>query len=345
MRRAARQQHWWVIGCPLAALLATLGCGGGGSAAGPAGPPVGRRPDATPPEFTVGGFEIQVPSLTVMPGDELLPCWIFPIDIQGPSRIVGGAWLQSAPGMHHGNLTTRKSTGTGIRECAPEDLTQANSALDIFEGGAVMFASSTQVQGSEWRRFPDGMGFRVPDGHEIIARLHYLNASPNPVTVAPRYHWYTIDESKLVQELAPFAWNYTKFEIPPMSDYTVSVECDFAKPMHIVELLPHMHKLGREFDAAYVGGPMDKMQFLHSPGYDPDNGVLLEYSPPIDLSQGLGATFSCTWHNTYPWTVHQGIGTDEMCILFGYAYPPAGTYSALASSNGSCLVGVAGPLP
>lgn len=325
----------------LAAVLALAGCGDDDATPAvdaDAGPSFsqGKPPRRSPPEHTVGGFSIDIPAMTLAPGEERTPCWIFPLAIDGPSRIVGGGELEVGPGMHHGNITTRPKTGDGIRPCPADDSAIAGEALDVIDGGAVLFGSSTQVTGTEWQSFPEGMGYRVRDGFEIVARMHYLNATSAPVTIAPKYTWYTIDEATMVEELGPFAWSYEDIHIPPESSATVTASCSFPKPMHVVEVLPHMHRMGVELDAAFVGGPLDGQEFLHSPGYDPDRGVLLEYDPAIDLSQGDGASFSCKWVNPLDKTIVEGIGDDEMCILFGYAYPPENAFSAVAHASG-CL--------
>jgi hypothetical protein len=166
--------------------------------------------------------------------------------------------------------------------------------------------------------------------------MHYLNASRGTLTVAPRYQWYTISESSLREEVAPFAWNLKDFSIPPLTRHTITVDCLLPGPMHIVTAMPHMHRMGVDFSAGFSGGPRNGETFLRSNGYDPDRGVVKQYDPPIDLSVADGAWFSCTWQNDLDKTLVEGIGDDEMCILFGYAYPPKTTFSALASPS-SCL--------
>nr|MBA2542295.1 hypothetical protein [Deltaproteobacteria bacterium] len=104
-----------------------------------------------------------------------------------------------------------------------------------------------------------------------------------------------------------------------------------------VSLLPHMHKLGTSLDATYVGGPFDGQKFLDSPGYDPDNGVLAHYDPPVDLGSAGGLTFSCTWTNTLNKTIVEGVGDNEMCMIFGYAWPVDRAYTAYATP-GDCIL-------
>ena len=332
-----------------AAALLLIACGGGGApaqthvdmAAGnggaPPAVPVGQKPPEGPPAHTVGGFGITLPPVVLAAGEESYPCYLFPLEVMGPSRAVGAAVLRNSLGLHHGNITTVPSDGDDSVHPCPDD-EYGSEAIDVARGGAVLFGSSTQFRGSEeWQHFPDGMGYRIPDGQQIAAHMHYLNAATSPVTVSPVYEWFTIDESSLRQELTPFAFWMTHFQIPPYAITTVSADCTLPDPrMHIVTVLPHMHNLGRALFARFLGGPLDGTPFLSSPGYDPDNGVMLQYDPAVDLSQGDGFTFGCTWDNESGDTVVEGFGQNEMCILFGYSYPKQTAYSVIASAAGSC---------
>jgi hypothetical protein len=299
--------------------------------------PVGRPPPKTPPANAVGGFSIDVPPVTLAPGDEQTPCFIFPLEVTGPSRMVGGGALSVGAGLHHGNIVTRKKTGEGMRKCKPGESSAFDQFIDVAGGGAVLFGSSTQVSGQEWQSFPAGNAYRIKDGYEIVARMHYINASAASLTVTPRYQWYTVDESQVVHELAPFLWDYDEFEIPPGQELTVRGECGFVEPMHVVSVLPHMHALGTGYRAGFIGGAHDGKLWLDSPGYDPENGVLLQFDPPVDLSQGWGSFFECTWKNTFDKVIKYGLGDDEMCMMFGYAWPPEAAYSVRANQK-SCVV-------
>ena len=331
-----------VLGAVVAAGSVALGGCGTEPARVPPIPPVGTTPLGEPPAHTVGGFTIAIPPAELAPGQETHPCWVIPLERTGPSRIVGGAVLRTTPGMHHGNITTRPRTGEGVRACPAGS---GNEGTDIVNGGMVLFASSTQISGEEWYRFPDGHGYRVNDDYEIIARMHYVNPSDAPVTVAPTYEWFTIDEAKLVNELGPFVWMYLDFEIQPRAALTVTAECYLPNnhPTNIVTALPHMHQLGRGLHASYLGGPFDGLRFLDSTGYDPEEGVLVQYDPPVNLTDAEGISFSCSWQNTFDKVIVEGVGDNEMCMVFGYAWPANKAYSAIASP-GNCLM-VAAPPP
>lgn len=286
-----------------------------------------------PPPNAVGGFSITMPAVTLEPGDEQQPCWIFPLEVEGPSRFVNAASITTSDGMHHGNITTRPKTGEGFRECGPGG---GDEATDVLDGGAVLFGSSTQLVGTEWHKFVPGQAYRVKDGYEVVARMHYLNTTGQALTVAPEYHWYTIPEADVVDELAPFAWALTNFEIPPHAEHTTSTECGFYKPMKVVDAMPHMHALGTRFFAGFVGGERDGELWLDDRGFDEASDIYT-YVPPIDLGQGDGIQFGCTWFNTFDKPIYDGIGDNEMCILFGYAYPAENSFSVLAKEHGKCI--------
>jgi len=303
----------------------------------------GHPPHAAEPANVVGGFGIQLPDRTLGPGTERFPCWIFPLEVDGPSRIVGGGKLTTSIGLHHGNITTRPITGEGIRPCDGSGGAFGGEATDILAGGSVLFGSSTQFVGEEWQSFPDGMGFPIVDGFEIVARMHYVNPTAEEITVAPSYEWFTIDETTVTHELGPFAWTLTGWTIPPLSEKTVSVNCRPPGDMHVVNVLPHMHQLGTAFFGSYVGGDLDGERWLDSIGYDPDGGVMTQYTPAIDSSVAEQLSFGCTWQNTHDKTIEEGVGDNEMCILFGYAYSYEHAFSAQANAAGGCVMAAPPP--
>jgi hypothetical protein len=172
------------------------------------------------------------------------------------------------------------STRAGRRTTANQE------ALDVLKGGAVLFGSTTQVMVNEWESFPCGMAYAIKPGYQIVANLHYLNASSVPLDPKPKYQWYTIDPKALTQQVYPFAWELTTFSIPPETSATVTGSCALASDMHVVNVLPRMHRLGIGLDLSYLGGPLDGEKFLTSPGYNPDSRLQVQYTPAVHLGRG-----------------------------------------------------------
>jgi len=325
----------------LATVVLLVGaCSGAPATMGPDPLPEGKPVDARPPDNTVGGFRADLPEAVLMPGAETTPCWILPLDVSGPSRFVGGAHLTVGKGLHHGNIVARKKSGDGVRRCGPGESSSAELALDVVNGGAVLFASTTQISGEEWQRFPTGMAFALDPDLEIVARMHYLNAGTQPLTIAPKYEWFTVDAAAVTTELAPFAWDFYDIDIPPLGEATARGQCFFDGPMHVVTIMPHMHRMGIGAAAGFLGGPRDGQRWFDSPGYDPESGLIRQFEPALDLGQdsvGRGVWFSCTWQNQLDKRLSYGLGDDEMCTMFGYAYPPSYAYSGFVR-NGACAV-------
>jgi hypothetical protein len=187
------------------------------------------------------------------------------------------------------------------------------------------------------------MAYAVKPGYQIVANMHYLNPTSETLYPKPKYQWYTIDPKALTQQLYPFAWELGTFSIPPQTQETFTGSCALSSAMHVVNVLPHMHRLGVGLDLAYLGGPLDGQKFLTSPGYDPDSTLQIQYTPAVDLGQGTGFSMSCSWDNTTDQTIVEGTGTNEMCIIFGYGWPETATYSAdfTAGGTGNCFSTVA----
>lgn len=326
------------------AMAASLvACGGDDAAGGEggAGGGSGGSPNAPPPN-AVGGFSIELPEFTIEPGEELEPCWVVPLELVGDSRWVAAAMMHTEPGLHHGNLTSRPikdPSATGVRKCSAEDAggIAGGEATDVLAGGQVLFGSTTQVVGEEWRTFPEGMAYEVPEGHEIVARMHYLNTTSEPQTLSPSYEWYTVPEADVTQPIAPYIWVNDSFEIPPLQEHTVDMSCWLPPGMKVVEAMPHMHQLGVRMAAGYLGGERDGEMWLESSGYAPDEGLINTYDPAVDLGQGDGMRWTCEWRNTFNKPIVHGIGDNEMCMMFGYAYPPEHSYTVYATGEDSCF--------
>src|SRR5262249_36522371 len=122
-------------------------------------------------------------------------------------------------------------------------------------------------------------------------------------------------------------------------DQTITGKCSFAETMHVVTAMPHMHKLGTSFKAGYFGGTLDGKTWLDSPGYDPERGVIEQFDPSLELTDG--AWFSCSGHNTHAQAISYRIGDNEMCMMFGYAWPPSAAFTTQVK-DGNCVVISAG---
>jgi hypothetical protein len=91
------------------------------------------------------------------------------------------------------------------------------------------------------------------------------------------------------------------------------------KPIHIIKVWPHMHKLGRHMraDIHRADGTVDPL-FNVDFSFDSQWG----YDTPAILNTGDYVTTTCTFDNDTPNTVTFGEQTSsEMCYNFTYSYP------------------------
>jgi hypothetical protein len=284
------------------------------------------------PEPPKSGFRIVVPPRTMKPGEEVDYCvsWPFP---KFQNKIVYAGKLYTTPGLHHSNVVTKvvdaKLGPNPYPKCHP-------GASDPFAQlpaniPDVLFANSTQVQGTEAVWFPQGMGFPVDTTREIVTNIHMLNTAAADERVEVVYDFFTMTAEDLVEEVAPIFMQVNDFLIPPHSTGEVGAECNIFGGT-VVEMMPHTHKFLTEFSAELVSGGKPKT-LISQGAFDTTSDVHL-FDPGIDLSGAETMKFRCRFDNTTDHDIKYGIGENEMCILFGYVYPVEKQFVAYSTYQG-----------
>jgi hypothetical protein len=274
----------------------------------------------TLPEPPKSGFRIIAPPREMQPGEEVDFClsWPYPAFT---NKIVYAARLYTTPGLHHSNLIAKpvnpKYGPNPYPSCNPG---AADPFGDIGNGVPdVLFANSTQVSGEETLAFPPGMGFRVDTSREIATDIHLLNTTSAPQRVEVAYDFFTMPETKLENEVAPFTLQVDDFLIPPHAQGEVGAECT-AYGGNVVEMLPHTHKLRKTFSVDFLDEQGKASNVLSFGAFDSASEIRI-FDPPLSLDAASKVRFSCTFDNSTDHDVVYGLGENEMCILFGYLYP------------------------
>ncbi|APR80242.1 Hypothetical protein A7982_05589 [Minicystis rosea] len=274
----------------------------------------------TLPDPPKSGFRIIAPPRVMQPGEEVDDCvsWPYPAI---KNKIVYAARLYATPGVHHSNLIAKpinESTGPNpYPGCNPG----ASDPFGSIGAGIpdVLFASSTQVSGQEALTFPVGMGFRVDTSREIATDLHLLNTTTEPQRVELAYDFFTMPESDLENEVAPFTLQVDDFLVPPHSQKVIGSECaSFGG--QVVEMLPHTHKLRRAFTVDFIKEDETRDNVLSFGAFDSGSEIRV-FDDPLSLEGVKKVGFSCTFDNITDHDVVYGLGENEMCILFGYVFP------------------------
>jgi hypothetical protein len=174
---------------------------------------------------------------------------------------------------------------------------------------------------------PKHVGIDLGSG-DYILEVHYNN------TIGPTQDssGVTVCKAKTTRpDTATVSWLGTEAIIlPPMQNgLAITSNCHPTqqdKPIHIIKVWPHMHKLGRHMkaDIHRADGTVDPLFNV-----DFDFNSQWGYDTPATLNAGDYITTTCTYDNDTPNTVTFGEQTtQEMCYNFTYSYPAHALISA-----------------
>lgn len=230
-------------------------------------------------------------------------------------------------GFHHSNwlfVPEHIFAGPdGVWECGDRNF---DTALGAAMGG-VLFAQSTQAT-TEVQEFLPGAVIPIPPGSKIVANLHLLNASTEPLTASTHLDIGTLTEDEVEVKLAPIYLQYVPLTIPPRQRSRFITECDLSEAherelerpvdLKIHYVLPHYHGLGTGVRLELAGGDRDgELVFENQGSIGEPLGRRLDV--PFDTSGATGLRFSCEFDNPTDDEIGWGIGDQEMCIAFGFA--------------------------
>lgn len=250
-------------------------------------------------------------------------------------------------GFHHSNwlfVPDNVYTGPdGVWECRERNFDTAFAAI----AGGVLFAQSTQSQ-SDLQEFAPGAAVAIPPRSRVVANLHLLNATGDPLAAALSLDVHSIPERDVSVRLAPIYLQYLPLTIGPMQSSRFSTTCNFTEQferefdrsleMKIHYVLPHYHGLGRGVRLEVAGGDRDGVEvFANQSRIGEPLGQRLD--PAFDLAGGDGLRFSCDFTNPTESQIGWGIGDQEMCIAFAFAESELAYGGGVMSAEGHRYVG------
>ncbi|MDI1447674.1 hypothetical protein [Polyangium sp. 6x1] len=279
------------------------------------------------------GFRIVAPPRTLGPGEEVAFCLAWPIP-EITNTIVHGGRLYTTPGLHHSNMVAKPIAADLGPNPYPECHPGADDPFSNVGAGIpdVLFANSTQVVGEETIQFPEGMGYKLDTQREISTSIHFLNTKNEPQRIELAYDFFTMPADELTQEVAPFVMQISDFSIPPHTTESVDTTCTVFGG-NIVSLMPHTHDLAQAFTVDFMTTDGAVRRVYEDGTYDLASDIR-SYDPPLDLEGVSAIRHACLFDNTRDVEVHYGLGLNEMCILFGYIYPPVKQFAGLVSEDG-----------
>ena len=289
--------------------------------------------DLTLPPPPKSGFRIVAPPRTLAPGEEVSFCLSWPIP-ELTHKIVHGGRLYTTPGLHHSNMVAKPievalgpNPYPGCHPGAGDPFSNVGAGIPD-----VLFANSTQVVGEETIQFPEGMGYVLDTTREISTSVHFLNTKTEPQRIELAYDFFTMPAGELTQEVAPFVVQIVDFSIPPHTTESVGTTCTVFGG-NIVSLMPHTHDLAQGFTVDFMTADGAARRVYEDGVYDLASDIR-NYDPPLDLEGVTALRHACLFNNTRDIEVHYGLGLNEMCILFGYIYPPVKQFAGFVAEDG-----------
>ncbi len=280
------------------------------------------------PDPPKSGFRLIVPPQDMGPGEEKSMCiaWAYP---KLRNQHVYSARLYTTGGLHHSNMFGMVQHPT----LGPSPYPACNQGQsDLFAHAGeiaqgiipdVLFANSTQVIGGEQLVFAPGMGFKITtDGREVATSIHFLNPSSERKRVEIVYDFYTMPLDKVEKDLVPYYYDNFSFEIAANTTADITTTCNLFGAGNIVSLMPHTHQRAKEFTVDLLMNDGSEKRIYTGGTFDLESDIEV-FDQPIDLANARQIRHTCTVQNELGAPIRYGNGTNEMCTLFGYLYPPS----------------------
>lgn len=235
--------------------------------------------------------------------------------------------LTTGRGFHHSNWLwvpmTTFGGEDGTFDC--EDRLFDQGVAAIF--GGVLFAQSTQAP-NETQQFPAGHVVRVPPRSKLVAQIHLLNPTDQPLDLTPSIKLTPIPDAEVTKRLAGISFQNAALALPPNMNSKFSVECDigtlhedkFKRPVDfkIHYALAHYHELGTglTIEAIKPTGEGDVVYTTTTAVGDVMGGPI---SPAFDMTGYQKLRMSCDFYNPRSQVVGWGIGDQEMCVFLAFS--------------------------
>jgi hypothetical protein len=305
---------------PLLSVTLLAACAGATSA-----PDAGSGTDGgLPPGSTA--YSLSVGPLPVTAGTQAVYCTNLHLSNTAPIQVIGFTSTQTEGG-HHLILVENV---TDQPDSPPTPCSQGASLNPAV--GSMVYASQVQ---HDSQIFPPHIGMTLPAHASLMLQTHYIDATPNNLTVSTTVNVIAGAPGSVDIPGAPLLFYDTGLEIPEgTSTSTASCIIQTPDPIDIFMLAGHMHSHGTNFTLDFTnvedGGTA---QIYQTSVWDspPEQ----DFSPPLLAAPGSVFTWACTYFNA-----DGGVITDpdEMCVTGGTFYPaPSGSLVCIAEGTQVCV--------
>jgi hypothetical protein len=221
-----------------------------------------------------------------------------------------------APDLHHFilySVTSDEPVGT-VRPWQDSD--------QLTLGLRMVGAFGKEAQGSY--KLPPGVVYRITSGRSLMANVHYINTSSQPITG----HAYIDVKLAAPAPNDKVAGMVTSLDIalslPPHGQSSHDVTCVVAEDIGLIAWANHMHELGTTIATEVVRADGTTLDIRRDPAWRPEwvfdpPFATWPLESPFLLHAGDTVHTRCTWNNTTADTV---AFPREMCLGLGFFIGP-----------------------
>jgi hypothetical protein len=305
-------------------------------------PPPAATPDAGSGPFAGSNAQYSAGPFTVQPGTSIVMCTF----VQGTNTedvdVQGFVATQSVGGHHLIVYTVDHAIDLPPMPC--------------LQGGQ---PSWTQVVGTQAAEqivaFPANVGFHVKANQQFVMETHYINATPNVMTVQSAFALWYSPAGTVTLQAHPYFFGTLNIDIPANAVWSAQSTCAPPDPVTFYAMQGHEHQMGTGvtvdlipgdggLPAGLDAGLEDGAAFLYSTTiWDSPPYVLFGNGAGMPIGPADQIHVTCDWDNTgnaalsYP---------QEMCFAVGFYWPGPGALFCLqgGGDNSTCNCGYQGTL-
>jgi|GEM_PF-3331061 hypothetical protein len=269
----------------------------------------------TPPVDPANSFLFTTAEFSLEAGEEKFLCHAITLE---EDLVIDRFSFPGAPHVHHLILSeTISPEPDGLTEC---DVLFRPTWLPLFVAGT----------GKSTIDAPEGSGYHIVAGTQLVLQLHLLNVQPTPVTDTVTVDMRETEELEL-DSIGIKVFGNLAIALPPNSPSEVVGSCTLKEDWEVFAVFPHMHYMGTSM-VVESGPTEDSLEevFRRDP-YDFDDQRL--DAQPIWLPKGHHVRVTCQFDNTTDDVITFGESTgDEMCFFLVYG-------AGVETDLGGCLGG------
>ena len=324
------------------ALLALTACGSstatttggdGGNGGAPTTTGTGATPGTGGQSTTTGtggggltgeSFSVSFDPVTVQPGQEDTRCVLKKLKNLNPIH-VGRMVNALGPGSHH--LIVYKTNDT---EEKPQPFAcQPFADLLTPEKGSPLMITQKKDDTLE---LPSGVAFAIDKEQMVRLEMHYINTTAAPVDVTATSTFYVMNPADVKQEADFLFVGSPDINLAPQSTATLGPVYtplpQELKGSKFFGFTGHEHHWGTGVTVAVSTGKTGTDTMVYDPPtWSWDEPPTVYHDPPVEVPDGGGFRFTCTYENKGATSVKFGeSANDEMCFFWTYYYPSKGAF-------------------